>query len=70
VARVDVEMEVAICVPCKEAKPALPWRQFCGKCGTQLITGKVLFELEDGVVQRILFTQVLQGLVGEEEAAE
>jgi len=54
-ARVDVELQVAICEPCKEAEQHYGNAGFCEKCGTRHITGRVLFELDDGAVQRALF---------------
>ena len=68
-ARIDLELEnIAICVPCKKVRtsiigppPSAPGATpraplFCQTCGTRHITGKVLFELDDGAVQRALFT--------------
>jgi len=58
-ARVDVEMTIAICVPCKKAAQVfIPRKPFCQNCGTRLTAGTLLLELDDGAVERVLFTPV------------
>jgi len=60
VARVDVEMTLAICVPCKKATQVFTNpKPFCQNCGIRLIAGTLLLELDYSpgarVVQRVLF---------------
>ena len=63
---VDANMAVAICEHCKNARQSYADRPFCETCGTRHIMGTVLFELEDRVVRRLVFTPGL----GESEQAE